>query len=100
MINVTFIKNEKEYKVQGEEGQTLFEVAINNGVPMETGCNGNLACGQCHVIVDKDYISLLSPATEREKDVLDFVFDVEENSRLACQIILKKELDGLKVLIP
>lgn len=99
-MNVTFLKNDQEFKVTGEVGQTLFEVAQNNGVPMESGCNGNLACGQCHVIVDKEWFDKLPKATDRENDVLDFVFDLEEHSRLACQIKLTEDLDGIVVRIP
>jgi 2Fe-2S ferredoxin len=29
--------------------------------------------------------------------MLDGAFDVKENSRLACQIIFNKNLDGLKI---
>lgn len=100
MINVTFLKADKEFNVQAESGQTLYEVAQANGLPMEGGCNGNLACGQCHVVVDPDWVQKITPASEREKDVLDFVFDLEENSRLACQIVLNDALDGIKVRIP
>lgn len=100
MLNVTFIKDDKEFNVQGEEGQTLFDIAQANGLPMSSGCEGNLACGQCHVVVDDAWFSKLTPSSEREKDVLDFVFDLEANSRLACQIVLTKELDGIKVRIP
>jgi len=32
--------------------------------------------------------------------MLDFAFDVEENSRLSCQIKVTDELDGLVVKLP
>jgi 2Fe-2S ferredoxin len=35
-----------------------------------------------------------------EEDMLDFAFDVREQSRLSCQIKLTAELDGLKVRVP
>jgi 2Fe-2S ferredoxin len=35
-----------------------------------------------------------------EEDMLDFAFDVREQSRLSCQIKIKPELDGLIVRIP
>lgn len=100
MIEVTFIKGDKEFNVSGNAGDTLYDVAQNNGVPMEAGCNGNLACGQCHITIEKEWFDKLPPASEREKDVLDFVFDLQEYSRLACQVVLTEELNGIKVRIP
>ena len=35
-----------------------------------------------------------------EEDMLDFAFDVRENSRLSCQIKVTDELDGLRVDLP
>ena len=36
---------------------------------------------------------------ENEENVLDIVFDVEDNSRLACQVFVCKELDGAVITI-
>ena len=35
-----------------------------------------------------------------EEDMLDFGFDVKENSRLSCQIKVTQELDGLVLRVP
>jgi len=35
-----------------------------------------------------------------EEDMLDFAFDVREESRLSCQIKVTEELDGLVVRVP
>ena len=32
-------------------------------------------------------------------DMLDLAFDVQENSRLSCQITITPDLDGLKVTL-
>jgi len=32
--------------------------------------------------------------------MLDFAEDVQDNSRLACQILMKDELDGITVTTP
>ena len=39
-------------------------------------------------------------AEQMEKDMLDFAFDVTEESRLSCQIKVSDELDGLIVNLP
>ena len=35
-----------------------------------------------------------------ETDMLDFAFDVEDNSRLSCQVKITDELDGLVIKLP
>jgi 2Fe-2S ferredoxin len=35
-----------------------------------------------------------------EEDMLDFAFDVRDNSRLSCQIKVSDALDGLRVKVP
>ena len=37
---------------------------------------------------------------DSEEDMLDFAFDVKDNSRLSCQITVSDELDGLVVNMP
>ena len=39
-------------------------------------------------------------AEDMETDMLDFAFDVEENSRLSCQVKITDELDGLVIKLP
>lgn len=100
MINISFIKNDgSEVSVKANEGQTLLEVAHENGIQISSPCEGNLACGQCHVIIDENFFSKLEAPSEREQDILDFLPNGEENSRLACQVKITKNLDGMKVKV-
>ena len=39
----------------------------------------------------------LVPPSSEELEMLDGAFNVDERSRLCCQIIMSKELDGLEV---
>lgn len=39
-------------------------------------------------------------ATDEENDMLDLAFGLTETSRLGCQVIMTKELDGLRVHLP
>ena len=38
--------------------------------------------------------------SEMEEDMLDFAFDVRDESRLCCQIKISPQLDGLVVRVP
>lgn len=67
---------------------------------MEGACEASLACTTCHVYVLGDYLDKLPEADEKEEDLLDMAPYLKENSRLGCQIILKKELEGLKLQLP
>lgn len=101
MINVIFILNDgTEKTVQGEEGMSVLEVAHANNIDLEGACGGCLACATCHVMVDEKSYGILPKPTEVEDDMLDFAFGVEPTSRLACQVKLTKELDGIRVKLP
>ena len=50
--------------------------------------------------VHDDYYDLLPEPEEGEEDMLDLASLLQLNSRLGCQIILTKELDGLEVTLP
>ena len=102
MIKVTFIARDgKKYILEGNDGDTLLDLAKNNNISeIEGACEGCLACSTCHIVVDESWYNKLPPATEDENDMLDLAFGLTATSRLGCQIILNKELDGLIVWIP
>jgi len=52
-------------------------------------------CASCHMYVTSDHE--LPERSVDEEDMLDEAFNVEDNSRLGCQIKLCKEVDGLEV---
>ncbi|VVT19660.1 (2Fe-2S) ferredoxin (fragment) [Erythrobacter sp. EC-HK427] len=69
-------------------------------MPLEGTCEGQMACSTCHVIVAREWFVKLPEASEEEEDMLDLAADVQPTSRLSCQIVLDKEMDGLTVRIP
>ncbi|KAK1766335.1 2Fe-2S iron-sulfur cluster binding domain protein [Phialemonium atrogriseum] len=101
-LYVTFIDKEgDEHKFAVSEGDNLLDIAQANDLEMEGACGGSCACSTCHVIVsDQDYYDKLPEPDDDENDMLDLAFGLTETSRLGCQVIMKKELDGLKVKLP
>lgn len=87
-------------KLRGKIGDNLLYLAHRYEIPMEGACEASLACTTCHVYVNSDHKDVLPEATEKEEDLLDMAPFLKENSRLGCQIILTKELDGLVVELP
>ncbi len=63
-------------------------------------CGGVCSCATCHVHIDKAWMPKLSEMEELEKDMLEFAEDVDDTSRLSCQIKVTDELDGLVVHVP
>lgn len=102
MIRVRFISADgsKISEVDAPAGERLLDVAQADGQPLEGTCEGQMACSTCHVIVDARDHPKLRPPSEEEEDMLDFAAGVTRHSRLACQIWLEEEWDGLTVRMP
>ena len=45
-------------------------------------------------------ISIVEKPGDEELDMLDLAYELTDTSRLGCQIILSKELNGLEVRVP
>lgn len=102
-ITVTYTdeKDGTTKTVQAPIGESLLEVAHQNDIDLEGACEGSLACSTCHVIVeDQAFYDRLPEPDDDENDMLDLAYGLCDTSRLGCQIICSKELDGLKVKIP
>ena len=102
MVKITFIEFDKtEHTIDADEGLSLMEVALQNGVPgIDADCGGACACATCHVYVDKSWVEKTGEAEQMEQDMLDFAFDVNEQSRLSCQIKITDDLDGIIINLP
>jgi 2Fe-2S ferredoxin len=102
MVKITYTDNEGASRtVDAEIGATVMETAIKNDVPgIEAECGGACACATCHVYIDEEWRATVGGPSPMEEDMLDFGYDVRENSRLSCQIKVTQELDGLKVTTP
>ena len=86
--------------VNADVGCNLMEVAVNDSVPGIYGdCGGEAQCATCHVRVDPPWQSLLPPRSDMEQAMLNNAYDVTDASRLACQIVLSEQLDGMSVQV-
>jgi ferredoxin len=99
-IKVLFIEGDKKTEVEALVGLSILEVAHQNEIDLEGACEGSLACATCHVILEEDVYNKLDEPEEAEEDMLDLAFGLTHTSRLGCQIILTKELDGMKIILP
>ncbi len=99
-IKVIFIENDKEIEIEALVGLSILEVAHSNNIDLEGACEGSLACATCHVILEENIYNKIDEPTEAEEDMLDLAFGLTHTSRLGCQIILTKELDGIRIKLP
>ncbi|MEL6747080.1 MAG: 2Fe-2S iron-sulfur cluster-binding protein [Pseudomonadota bacterium] len=102
MPKITFIQHSGEsVTVDADVGMTVMETALKNDVPgIDAECGGACACATCHVYVDEAWRDKLNAREDTEEDMLDFAFEVADNSRLSCQVKVTAELDGLVVRVP
>jgi ferredoxin, 2Fe-2S len=102
MPKVTYIEFDGvTHSVEAEIGATMMETALRHGVSsIVAECGGSCSCATCHVYVDDAWVERVGPPTDEEADQLDAAFEVRPNSRLACQIKVTEELDGLILRTP
>ena len=101
MPTMTFVQRDgSRREVEAPLGLSVLEIAHKHDVDVEGACEGSLACSTCHVVVDPGWFPKLAKPTEDEEDMLDLAFGLQKTSRLGCQIVMTKELDGLVVALP
>lgn len=104
-IHVTFkVPRERhEFTLQAMEHDDLEDL-VGRGTEVadfvECTCGGNMACSTCHVYVDPEWMERVGPPSEEEQDMLDHACDPRENSRLGCQLVFSRKMDGLVLTLP
>ncbi|CAB4443011.1 unnamed protein product [Rhizophagus irregularis] len=100
-VKINFITPEGEkITINANIGDSIMDITQAHDIDLECACEGSLACSTCHVIVDPEYYDKLDEPTDEENDMLDLAFGLTETSRLGCQIVMRKDLDGITVTIP
>ncbi len=88
-----------EHELEAVEGWRVMEIIRDYGLPIKAECGGACSCATCHVYVEEEWLDKIPAMKDEEEEMLDSAFDVQENSRLSCQIILDESLDGLRVTL-
>lgn len=92
-------KDGTQQQVDAPVGLSVLEIARRHDIDIEGACEGSLACATCHVVVDEHWYDRTGAPAEDEEDMLDLAFGVERTSRLGCQVVMREDLDGLKVRV-
>ena len=102
MARITYIEFDGTPHIADvDSGLSVMEGAISNNIPgIEAECGGACSCATCHVYVDPAWTEATGSAEHLEEDMLESAMDLQDNSRLSCQIEVSDELDGLIVRMP
>lgn len=74
---------------------SLMEVLKASDYPVAATCGGMALCASCHIeVLDNTYSE---EANDAEMDMLDTLPVVSNSSRLACQMPIREEMDGIRI---
>jgi 2Fe-2S ferredoxin len=102
MARITYIEFDgTSHLVDVSSGMSVMEGAVSNNVPgIEAECGGACSCATCHVYVDQAWVEATGSPEHIEEDMIECAMDIQETSRLSCQIEVSDALDGLIVRLP
>ena len=80
MAKVTFIMGSQTKTVEAPDGQTLLQIALDNGLAIEHACGGNGFCTTCMCTV-KEGMDKLNARNDREENM----GIMSDPYRLSCQ---------------
>ena len=87
------------HTLKANKGLTLMEIIRDAGLDIEAACGGCCACATCHVYVGDNWIQKLSIKNYEEEEMLDQAYQVNNNSRLSCQLEYDEKIDGIQLTL-
>ncbi len=102
MPELSFIQPDGEaVSITAMTGESVMAAAFRTGVHgIEAECGGNGVCGTCHCYVDERVMNAAPSPSAEEGNMLQWVIEPRENSRLTCQLEVSEELDGAVFEVP
>jgi 2Fe-2S ferredoxin len=90
----------RQLDIEAADGLSLMEPLRDVADGVEALCGGMCSCSTCHVFVDPQWAARLKVPKDDEMELLQGSECYRPGeSRLACQIKVSPELDGLVVTI-
>lgn len=65
-------------------GESILDIALSHGVPIQHACGGFCACTTCHCEIVEGFTNIEAPDSD-EMERLDVLDDRLPHSRLGCQ---------------
>lgn len=91
-------KSQKTIDLKAAVGQSILEVALENGINIEHACGGVCACSTCHIYLEEGE-ELTNEPEDEELDRVEEAPATQINSRLSCQTRIESEGD-IVVTVP
>lgn len=88
MPKVTFHHDGQVTEVEAAKGETILQIALDNGVPIEHACGGNGFCTTCMCNV-KSGLENLSDRNDREENM----GIIDDPERLGCQAEVQGDVE-------
>ena len=82
-----------------DTGESILDVAEDNGVHLNHNCGGVCACSTCHVYI-KQGEDDIEEISDKEEDFIDRAINPTLESRLGCQAVILEEDAVIEVEIP
>ena len=96
-------KKGDEHEIEFTEGDSLASTIFYSPISVEIQpfaiCLFNCSCRTCHVHIEESNMDKIPHREDNEELMLYTATQVEQNSRLSCQIKMTEEMDGMKVSI-
>ncbi len=80
-------------------GDSLLEIALENGIELHHNCGMVCACSTCHIYLEKGE-EFVPEISDREEDFIDRARNPKLHSRLGCQSVLEEGHGTIEVTIP
>ena len=88
-----------EHEVEARTGLKVMETLRELEYGVAAICGGMCSCATCHVYVDPAWVEKLPSPQSDERELLQELSHVTDESRLSCQIEFTPALAGLRVTI-
>lgn len=93
-------------RVTAAEGTKLLTALQGADVALDAPCGGTMVCGACKVRLQAPgktaaaQAAWLAPQSDRERATVARIKGAEKGTRLACGVVLAKDMQDMTVVLP
>ena len=89
-----------EHLIDGTVGQSIMEALRELDYGVEALCGGMCSCATCHVFIESEWHTGLTPPHDDELELLEETESYQvSHSRLSCQVEFTAALAGIRLTI-
>lgn len=101
MPTITYVLPDgTERQMDVPNGQSVMDGSVRNNLPgIVAECGGSCSCATCHVFLEHAPENAFDDPMPEEADLVEFLEDARENSRLSCQLIVSDAAEGTRVRV-